>query len=86
MPQTLREVMDVFWQYKGIPAELPDYVIQNLNPSMPLRPYQGEALARLFWYFNGFQGRVRPAHLLFHIATGSGKTLIMAASILKLYE
>lgn len=81
---TLREDIDALWRYKAIPADLSESVTKNLKPSLPLRPYQQEALARLFWYLN--KGEVRPVHLLFHMATGSGKTLIMAAGILYLYE
>jgi len=83
---TLRETFNVFWEHKFIPPTLPDYIPQNLHPKKPLRVYQEKALAYLFWYLNGFQGRVKPAHLLFHMATGSGKTLIMAAAILHLYQ
>ena len=59
---------------------------QNLNPKFELREYQKEALGRFDFYFNGYQKRAYPAHLLFHMATGSGKTLIMAANILQLYK
>ncbi|HQK58745.1 MAG TPA: DEAD/DEAH box helicase family protein, partial [Candidatus Pacearchaeota archaeon] len=61
-------------------------VIQNLNPKFELREYQKEALGRFDFYFKDYQRRVYPAHLLFHMATGSGKTLIMAANILQLYK
>lgn len=83
---TLRERISNYWEDGYIPKAIPDSVLQNLNPAMPLRPYQQEALARLFYYFNGYPRRVNPVHLLFHMATGSGKTLIMAASIFHLYE
>ncbi|MFQ5616705.1 MAG: DEAD/DEAH box helicase family protein, partial [Anaerolineales bacterium] len=53
---------------------------------MPLRPYQKKALSRLLYYLNGYPKRANPAQLLFHMATGSGKTLIMAAAILYLYQ
>jgi type III restriction enzyme len=61
-------------------------IIQNLNPKFELRDYQKEALGRFDFYFNGYQKRQWPAHLLFWMATGSGKTLIMAANILQLYK
>jgi len=61
-------------------------IVQNLNPKFELREYQKEALGRFDFYFNGYQKRQFPAHLLFHMATGSGKTLIMAANILYLYN
>lgn len=86
MPQTLREDFDTLWRYSAIPKELPDFVIQNLSQSLPLRPYQDNALARLFFYLTGFKERTRPTQLLFHMATGSGKTLIMAGAIIYLYK
>jgi len=61
-------------------------IIQNLNPKFELRDYQKEALGRFDFYFIGYQKRQWPAQLLFWMATGSGKTLIMAANILQLYK
>jgi type III restriction enzyme len=58
----------------------------NLRPSIQLREYQKEALGRLIYYLNDFQQRQQPVHLLFNMATGSGKTLIMAGAMLALYE
>lgn len=86
MPQTLRDALDTVWDLGYITAEIPDFITTNLNPALPLRPYQDEALARLLYYLNGYPKRANPAQLLFHMATGSGKTLIMAAAILHLYQ
>ncbi|MCM8816017.1 MAG: DEAD/DEAH box helicase family protein [Candidatus Omnitrophica bacterium] len=61
-------------------------ILQNLNPKFELREYQKEALGRFDFYFSEYQKRKFPAQLLFHMATGSGKTLIMAANILQLYK
>jgi len=61
-------------------------IVQNLNPKFELREYQKEALGRFDFYFNGYQKRQFPAQILFNMATGSGKTLIMAANILYLYN
>jgi len=66
-------------------SRISDEIVQNLNPKFELREYQKEALGRFDFYFNGYQKRRFPAQLLFHMATGSGKTLIMAANILYLY-
>ena len=66
---------------------IPDYLKDNLNPKFELRPYQQEAFARFFLCFEeDFDGKEKPLHLLFNMATGSGKTLIMAGLILYLYE
>lgn len=67
-------------------SRIDNEIIQNLNPKFELREYQKEALGRFDFYFNGYQKRQFPAQLLFHMATGSGKTLIMAANILQLYK
>jgi len=63
-----------------------DEIIQNLNAKFELRDYQKEALGRFDFYLNGYQKRKFPAQLLFNMATGSGKTLIMAANILYLFK
>ena len=65
---------------------LPDFIFKNLNKKYILREYQTEAIARLQYYLDSYQGRKTPAHLLFHMATGSGKTLLMATDILYLYS
>jgi len=67
-------------------SRLDDEIVQNLNPKFGLREYQKEALGRFDFYFGGYQKRAHPAQLLFHMATGSGKTLVMAANILQLYK
>lgn len=67
-------------------SRLDDEIVRNLNPKFELREYQKEALGRFDFYFGGYQQRRDPAQLLFHMATGSGKTLIMAANILQLYK
>ena len=68
-------------------TEIPDYLKDNLNPKFELRPYQEEAFARFLLCFEeDFDGKEKPLHLLFNMATGSGKTLIMAGLILYLYE
>lgn len=64
---------------------LPSSVLDNLNPRFAMRAYQQEALNRFQYYLQDDPDRKRPAHLLFHMATGSGKTLLMAANILYLY-
>ncbi|MDE0084452.1 MAG: DEAD/DEAH box helicase family protein, partial [Candidatus Poribacteria bacterium] len=67
--------------------EIPDSIRQNLNPVYELREYQIDAFARFIHCLNNnFPGKENPLHLLFNMATGSGKTLIMAGLILYLYE
>ena len=65
--------------------ELPQYFSTSL--SRVLRPYQEECF-RYFTTFisKPFAGKPLRPHLLFHMATGSGKTLVMAGAMLYLYE
>jgi type III restriction enzyme len=83
----LYEELDAFSSFGGLKRKIPDYLKNNINPKFELRPYQEEAFARLFHCFeNDFPGKKWPFHFLFNMATGSGKTLIMAGLILYLYE
>lgn len=68
-------------------TEIPSVITNNLAPSKPLRPYQRETLQYAITYFdNDFDGKEAQPELLFQMATGAGKTLIMAAMILFLYN
>jgi type III restriction enzyme len=65
--------------------EIPQSVSLNLNPKFEVRPYQIEAFARFFHcHKNDFPGKAYPLYFMFNMATGSGKTLIMAGLILYL--
>ncbi|WP_422863782.1 DEAD/DEAH box helicase family protein [Brachyspira hyodysenteriae] len=50
-----------------------------------LRPYQVNSLQYFIAYLNEYDNN-KNKHLMFNMATGSGKTLIMASLILYLYE
>ncbi len=66
-------------------VDLPDYFETSL--SRTLRPYQEECFRNFLMYIaNEFDGKQTRPHLLFHMATGSGKTLIMAGAMLYLFE
>lgn len=66
---------------------LPNYFAKGLNPIFKLRPYQEECFRYFLCYWqNNFEEKEARPHLLFHMATGSGKTLIMAGLMLYLYE
>lgn len=75
---TLREV--------GVLKELPQYIPDNLNPNFELRPYQTAAFENFITYFENDKLCQKPTQTLFHMATGSGKTLIMAGLMLYLYK
>ena len=87
LEQFLHEQLEIAFNF-GIPKpEMPDSIAQNLNPEFELRPYQEDAYASFIHYFNNdLPNKEKPLHLLFNMATGSGKTLIMAGLILYLYE
>ena len=84
----LYEELDTLSKHGHINKEIPAFLKDNLNPKFKLRPYQQEAFARFFYCFNNknFPNKEPPLHLLFNMATGSGKTLIMAGLILYLYK
>ena len=65
---------------------MPEIIASNLNPNMEIRPYQKEAYRRFVTYFEKKDLRQMPTQMLFHMATGSGKTLIMAGLILYLFK
>ena len=60
--------------------EIPFYIKENL--SRELRIYQEKALK--YYYANGKS--IKQRHIMFNMATGSGKTLIMAALMLDCYK
>ncbi|MBW1616663.1 MAG: DEAD/DEAH box helicase family protein [Deltaproteobacteria bacterium] len=86
--QTLVEELNVVSKLKLLNPHknLPDYVLKNLNRKFAIRAYQKEAIARFIYYLSDYPDKQIPYHLLFNMATGSGKTLLMAANILYLYE
>ena len=85
--QFLYQRLDNVSEMEFLDKEIPSYLKDNLNPKFDLRPYQEEAFARFFYCLdNHFPDKEKPLHLLFNMATGSGKTLIMAGLILYLYE
>lgn len=69
------------------PSDLPNYMINNLSEKFEIRPYQERALKNFLVYMEDerLHGE-KQTHLLFRMATGSGKTYCMAASILYLYQ
>lgn len=64
---------------------VPKYIIENLRYEM--RPYQLEGIGRYLHYATKDEAnRSYPEQLLFNMATGSGKTMMMAALILEKYK
>ena len=65
---------------------IPNTILDNLK--FEIRPYQEESFKRFIYVDKeDFDEKPhRPVHLLFNMATGSGKTLIMVGLMLYLYE
>ena len=69
-------------------VDLPIWIGDNLRPGFGQRPYQIEAFKRYIYLDQeDLEEKPRkPYHLLYNMATGSGKTLIMAGLMLHLYQ
>ena len=85
--KTFDAVLDIYGQdfYRNL---VPNSLVSNLKRSFDIRPYQQDAFGRFIFYWEQYANRPKgvPTQLLYHMATGSGKTLIMAGLILYLYE
>lgn len=68
--------------------QVPNSITQNLNPKFSVRPYQTKAIQLFDLYAEEYLSKPDSGsrQLLFHMATGSGKTLIMAGAMLDLYR
>ncbi|MBC6443017.1 MAG: DEAD/DEAH box helicase family protein [Rhodobacteraceae bacterium] len=86
MTQSLAAEFDALAKYGALNSDLPDDITGNLAPRITLRSYQRRALERWLFYIDRYEQRPKAPHLLFHMATGSGKTVLMAALILDLYR
>lgn len=75
-------------KFGAISKTLPKFIVDNLRPKFVLRPYQIEAFARFVYFYERDERddkQSRPYHLLYNMATGSGKTNVMAGLMLYLY-
>ena len=71
---------DLFSQHQSY--EIPEYINGNLIHT--LRAYQDKAIRN--YHYTQTQIKPNPQHVLFNMATGSGKTDLMAGLILYLYQ
>ncbi|RQP17237.1 MAG: DEAD/DEAH box helicase [Parapedobacter sp.] len=69
-------------------VDVPNWISDNLQPGFGIRPYQVEAFKRyIYLEQEDLEEKPRkPYHLLYNMATGSGKTLIMAGLMLHLFQ
>ena len=70
----------------GFIKTTPKYISENINSKFELRPYQIQAFENFITYFENDRMCQKPTQALFHMATGSGKTMIMAGLMLYLYK
>lgn len=84
--QFLYQQLDTVSSMWFLDKTIPLWLTNNLNQNFAMREYQKEAFARFFYYYNSYPQKELPIHLLFNMATGSGKTFVMAGLILYLYE
>lgn len=64
--------------------EIPEYISSNLK--YPFFDWQKEAFQYLLLNEKRMEGKNEPTHLMFNMATGTGKTLVMASCILHYYK
>lgn len=84
----LFEEYNLYSKRNFISKKLPSYITDNLRRKFVLRPYQIEAFTRFIYFYELDEAddkQKRPYHLLYNMATGSGKTNVMAGLMLYLY-
>ena len=81
----LYEQLNTLREYGNF-SEIPSYIQENISSRFELRPYQIGAFENFINYFENDKMCRKPTQTLFHMATGSGKTMIMAGLMLYLYK
>ena len=81
----LYEQLDTLRKF-GSYTEIPSYIQENINSDFELRPYQIGAFENFITYFENDKMCHKPTQTLFHMATGSGKTMIMAGLMMYFYK
>ena len=83
--QFLYQKVDILKE-EAISIDIPEIITKGLSKKIILREYQIEAFKSfLVYYENDKLKKNKQIYTLFHMATGSGKTVIMAGLILYLY-
>lgn len=81
----LYKKLNILEEIKSL-KDIPSIIKTGLNENIILRDYQERAFKYFITYFETPELRKnKQVHSLFHMATGSGKTVIMAGLILYLY-
>lgn len=81
----LFEEIETIKKYGSV-RNIPNYIVSGLSDKITLRDYQISALENFLLYIEGPASKNKQIWNLFHMATGSGKTIIMAALILYFYK
>lgn len=92
MTKAIKQNELLFHQFKNIDKlglfteiyQVPSYIKNNLKDK--LRPYQEESLRYLHYAQHNANASTLYNHLLFNLATGAGKTMVMAAAMLYMYK
>lgn len=83
--EKVQDAVEVIRKHSPEIIKIPNYITGNLKHN--LFDWQKEALEFLLYYEHENSNlKQHPTHLMFNMATGSGKTLVMAASILYYYK
>lgn len=80
----LYETIEVLEQ-TGFLQDMPVFIEKGLSSRIALRDYQKRAFQYFVTYYENLR-KNKQVHTLFHMATGSGKTIIMAGLMLYLYR
>lgn len=83
--QFLYEKLNVAFEYIDKP-EIPEYLFLNMPKGFELRSYQREAIQYFMQNYGDCEKKNKQIWNLFHMATGAGKTNMMALIILFLYK
>lgn len=89
MSEFLHDILSNPFVEKTIESlSIPSTISDNIKKGFGERAYQQEAFRRYIFFNNeDFKDKQnKPYHLLYNMATGSGKTLVMAGLMLYLYE
>ncbi len=83
--KTINSQKEAILKFSPEALTIPDYISKNIK--FPMFDWQLGALQNFLYYENPkSELKSEPTHLLFNMATGTGKTLLMAALILYYYE
>ena len=84
LEQEINSIKKLLEKKKDTNIIIPDYILKNIK--YDLYEWQEEAFKNLLIYNSNYRKENTPTHLMFNMATGSGKTLLMVSLILYYYK